>query len=187
MPASGLRRRRQRSAADAAVETYGWYLSSPPPWLLRSPAVWGGAEADREVLVRRVLGRVFVPEFSLSPAAPSFTASERNAARRRRGFRERYVAFALAGESPVPPFPPRSPAGCYCIGEEKAMDRAVDGFGMTSVEGARDLRGRASSRDGGDACRDAEGTGGDCKAGGGEQRAPAGISKFIAEEQFAGF
>jgi hypothetical protein len=58
------------------------------------------------------------------------------------------------------------------------VDRAVDGFGMTSVEGARDLRGRASSRDGGDAYRDAEGTGGDCKAGGGEQRAPAGADSF---------
>jgi len=49
------------------------------------------------------------------------------------------------------------------------MDRAVDGFGMTSVVGARGLRGRASSRDGGDARRDAEETGGDCKAGGGDR------------------
>ena len=35
--------------------------------------------------------------------------------------------------------------------------------------GARGLRGRASSRDGGDARRDAEETGGDCKAGGGDR------------------
>ncbi|CAN6249074.1 unnamed protein product [Urochloa humidicola] len=42
---------------------------------------------------------------------------------------------APAADSPVPWLPSRSPTGHYSIGEEKAMDRAVDGFEMTKVEG----------------------------------------------------
>jgi len=44
---------------------------------------------DREVLVRRVLGRVVVPEAPTSPAAPSSTASERHRETTPRGSRWR--------------------------------------------------------------------------------------------------
>ncbi|TVU15576.1 hypothetical protein EJB05_39104, partial [Eragrostis curvula] len=49
------------------------------------------------------------------------------------GFRDQYHAFAA--ESPMPWMPPQAPAGGYSMGEEKAMDRMVEGFGMRRVEG----------------------------------------------------
>jgi BRISC complex subunit Abro1 len=49
------------------------------------------------------------------------------------GFRDQYHAFAA--ESPMPWIPPQAPAGGYSIGEEKAVDRMVEGFGMRRVEG----------------------------------------------------
>ncbi|KAL6882718.1 hypothetical protein ACP4OV_011408 [Aristida adscensionis] len=49
------------------------------------------------------------------------------------GSQDQYYAFAAG--SPMPWMPPRPPAGAFSIGEEKAMDGMVEGFGLRRVEG----------------------------------------------------
>ena len=80
----------------------------------------GGAETDREVLVRCVLGRVVVPEAPTSPAAPSSTASERHRETTPRGSRWRSKGRRGAREA---------------IGERTASASAVRYEGLAAASG----------------------------------------------------
>lgn len=61
-----------------------------------------------------------------------FVAASLNVVNVGPGFNQ-YHAFAA--ESPMPWILPQAPAGGYSIGEEKAMGRMVEGFGMRRVDG----------------------------------------------------